>query len=291
MRGTSSSLINTVRSGAVDLAWDAQRGFAWSDEAGLRFGHGADFGWLIQPRSPPAVLRDEPLEALRLAGDFTVLFDPARGYSDLETRASRVFEGRPCYALSGKTAGGQERTLYFEVATGLFAGHEGEGSALWTLDAYREFDGVLLPTRWSRYEPDKGEMAVATFEEVTVNPEPDPERFAVPAAVTPFLRTPEEIARDNERLQRVHAAILGDWTTKEDPDETIAFLVADGFLVLDQGGGDTSFMGEPDGDGVFALLSAPYVTFTPVKDAAGAVVAVQVDVGGAPEARFVRPAQ
>ena len=69
------------------------------------------------------------------------------------------------------------------------------------LGDYREVDGIRLPTTWNLYEPEKGESTTATFEHVAVNPEPDPELFAVPDAVRPFLRSPEEVEADNARLE------------------------------------------------------------------------------------------
>lgn len=292
MRGTSDSLINTVRKGEIDLAWDAERGFTWSDAAGLRFGCDAEAGWMIKPRSSPAALKDEALDAIREAGDLARLFDPTRGYASMEVREAKVFEGRPCYAVSATTAEGYERTLYFEVDSGLFAGHEGDGIPMWTLGAYREFDGVLLPTQWSMYEDVRGERATAVFDKVTINAEPDEALFAVPEEVKPFMRSPEEIAVANERLTEQHAAILGDWRPEEEPDgPAMVFEVTDGFLALIREDRDPSYLGEPDDQGAMVLLGAPHVSFTPEADEAGEIVAIQVVVGGQDRDRLIRAAE
>jgi hypothetical protein len=288
MRGTSFSLINTVRTGEIDLAWDAERGFSWSDVSGLEYGHDASTGWIIQPRSAPSVLIGESLDALREAGDFARLFDPGGFYTSMETVEARVFEGRECYALRGRTPEGHERTLYFDVESGLCAGHQGEGIPLWTLDDYREFDGVLLPTRWSTYDPENGESASATFQEASINPEPRADRFAVPDVVRPFLRTPEEIARDNDRLTRLHAAILGEWRSEQEPERRSTFEVRDGFLALLQAERPPSYLGEADAQGSLALLGAEYVSFTPERTGDGPVEAIVLRVGGEERDRLLR---
>ncbi|MFT7480458.1 MAG: outer membrane protein assembly factor BamB, partial [Gammaproteobacteria bacterium] len=216
MRGSSESLINTVRSGTIELDWDATYGFAWNDAAGIQFGYNSQVGWMIKPRSAPAVLKGELLDALHEAGDVARLFDPAGSYSSLGSVVARGFEGRECYAVSARTPQGYARTLYFDIESGLYAGHEGEGIPMWTVGAYQEFDGVLLPTRWSTYEPVRGERASATFEQVVVNPPAEESRFDAPEVLAPFLRGSEEVALDNQRLIELHAGVLGEWRSEEE---------------------------------------------------------------------------
>ncbi len=288
MRGVSKSLINTVRTGEVELTWDATRGFAWSDTAGFQLGFDRAIGWDIGPRSLPTVLEGEPLAALREAGDLARLFDPARGYASLESRAATVFEGRRCFAVAARTREGYERTLYFDVESGLYAGHQGDGIRMWTVGAYRDFDGVLLPTEWAFFEPVKGESATIVFAEASINPELGADAFAAPEALQPYLRTPGEVARDTARLTELHAAILGDWVSEDDAEDITTFEITDGFLAIEEDDRPPTYLGEPDWKGSVAILSASFVTFTPEVGEDGVVIAIQVDVGGEPRDRLVR---
>ena len=113
MKGESDSLINTVRTGEIELAWDREIGFTWSDASGLQFGFNTEVGWMLQPRSAPEVLSGEPLDALRETGSFTRLFDPASAYRALSGVEATVFEGRDCFAVRATTPESYERLLYF----------------------------------------------------------------------------------------------------------------------------------------------------------------------------------
>lgn len=291
MVGTSKSLINTVRAGEVELVWEGGKGFAWRDTAGFQFGFDLKMGWDLGPRSLPTVLKDERLAALQEAGDLERLVDPSRGYTSLETVELTSFEGRRCFAVAATTPEGYERTLYFDVDSGHFAGHRGERIRMWTLSAYREFNGVLLPTEWAFFEPLKGESATIVFADATINPELKKDAFAVPEALKPYLRTPEELKRDTVRLTKLHAAILGDWVAEDNPEDITTLGIIDGFLAIEEDEGPPTYLSEPDENGVVVILSASFVTFTPQLAEDGVVQAIQVDVGGEPRDRLVRPAE
>jgi len=174
MRGTSDSLINTVRTGEVELAWDSARGFTWNDASGFQFGHDDETGWMIQPRSSPTVLTDESLAALREAGDMARLFDPARGYASMESVGATVFEGSECHAIRARTSEGYARTLYFDVESGLYAGHEGEGG----VDEPIHYGGPVQP-----------EMGFVLFEEMEYE-------GSMPVVANLWLGTSLDILRD-----------------------------------------------------------------------------------------------
>ena len=170
MSGTGESLRNTVRTGSVELDWVAGRGFSWRDESGFQIAHNSEIGWIVSPGDAPEILKDAALEPVREAGDLARLFDPAASYASLRTLERVVFDNRDCYAVAAKTPGGEDRRLYFECDSGLYAGHDGENILMWTVGDYRDFDGVMLPTRWAFYEPDNGEMNSCLFDAATINP-------------------------------------------------------------------------------------------------------------------------
>jgi hypothetical protein len=286
MTGSGESLRNTVRKGSVELDWDAEQGFSWRDEAGFQLAHDTSTGWAAGGRGGPVLLEGEALEALREAGNLTRLFDPAAAYASLGAVEWTVFDNRPCHAVEAVTAGGQARTLYFDAGTGLLAGHQGEGILMWTLADYRDFEGVLLPTRWAFYEPENGEMNSAVFDVVELDPEPAG-RFTPSQEVLLFMRTPEELERDSERLRIEHAELLGSWRPEDEPDgEPSRVEVRGGFLVF-QGERGPNRVVENE-DGVLTVLGASHVTFTPETDDSGRVVAIVIHVGGEQQDRMVR---
>ncbi len=286
MTGSGESLRNTVRTGSVELDWAAERGFSWKDEAGFQLAFNETAGWTAGGRGGPRVLEGESLDALHEAGDLERLFDPAASYASLGEVEWTVFDNRNCFAVRAETSEGLERTLYFEAETGLLAGHQGEGILMWTLADYRDFDGLMLPTTWAFYEPVKGEMNSAVFDTVVRNPEgADP--FAVPEIVQLFMRTPEQIERDNAELTEAHGALLGTWYAEGEADSPPMQLeVRDGFLVFQGERGPNRLTRSEDGG--LVMLGAEYVTFTPETDDAGRAIAIQVDVAGEPEVRLVR---
>jgi outer membrane protein assembly factor BamB len=291
LRGTTESLVNTVRTGAVDMQWSAANGFSWREDTGFVWGHDGETGWHVGLRSDPRPVTGDDLDALREAGDVTRVLDPSAHYASLRTTGTTVFDNRKCYVVEATSGAGHARTLYFEVESGLYAGHQGEGIHMWTVRDWRELDGVTLPAHWAFYEPIKGEMTAAAFGDVTVNGDLEAEAFEVPAVVRLFMRTPEEIERDNARLAETHAGILGEWHAESGPPRPpFVFAITDGFLAMSRVGDDDDpdFMSEPDETGSFSIIGAPYVTFTPEANDAGVVESIQIFVGGEPRLRIVR---
>jgi outer membrane protein assembly factor BamB len=293
MQGNTESLVNTVRNGTVEMHWSADRGFSWREDTGFDWGYGPNGGWHVGLRSDPAAVQGSDLDALREAGDVTRLFDPGAHYTDLRTVQVTVFDNRECYVVAAVSAAGHARTLYFEVDSGLYAGHQGDGVHMWTVGDYRDFDGVTLPAQWAFYEPIKGEMTAATFDAVTINAAVDSERFELPEVVRLFTRGPEEIAADNARLAETHAALLGVWHAEGDAERPpMTFSVEDGFLTLTRADDDEGdYLVSADQPGTFTMVGAAYVTFVPETNASGVVEAIGVLVGGQVRLRLVRHAE
>lgn len=290
LSGAGDSLRNTVEQGSVRLDWAAGRGVSWREDSGFQLAYNGEHGWVTDPNNGPEILQGEALSAAREALDVARLFDPAASYTALQPLKRQMFDNRPCFAVAATTLGGHGRVLYFEIATGLLAGHEGDGTALWTYDDYREFNGVRLPMRWAFYEPAAGEMTSATFEAASFEPKLDEDPFTLPAIIALLLRTPEELAAADTRLAEVHKALLGRWrpadAPKEAPDDE--FFVADGFLQVKSGAQPASKLLEPNAEGVMRMLGAEYVSFTPLSDEAGTIAKIEVRVGARLEGTLMR---
>lgn len=292
MTGAGDSLRNTVETGTVLLDWAANRGVSWKEENGFHLAFNGKHGWVTDPNNGPEILQGEALSAAREALDVGRLMDPSGSYTGLESQRRQMFDNRPCYAVAATTADGHPRVLYFDIETGLLAGHEGDGIALWTFGDYREYAGVRLPTRWAFYEPTSGEMTSATFTAVALNPTLEQDPFAVPTIIGLYLRSPEEVAADNVRLAAAHAGLLGRWRSagvpEDAPDDEI--LVADGFLQLRRGARAPSRLLEPDAAGVMRMIGAEYVSFTPVRAASGVIASIELRVGQRVEGTLSRVA-
>jgi hypothetical protein len=70
----------------------------------------------------------------------------------------------------------------------------------------------------------------------------------------------------------------------------IGSALAKGFLAIEEDEGPPTYLSEPDEKGIVVILSATFVTFTPLTED-GVLHAIQVDVGGEPRDRLVRPAE
>lgn len=121
-----------------------------------------------------------------------------------------------------------------------------------------------------------------------MNGEIEPEAFAVPAALAPFLRSPEEIAADEARLTELFGAMLGDWYSEEDAEVTMGFDVGDGFLRFVRPERDPAFLLETDDPLRVVMLGADYVSFTGEMADDGSLVAVVIRVGDEVRDRLVR---
>lgn len=291
MVGSGESLRNTVSKGSVSFYWKLDEGFSWQDDGGFQLTKVGGAGWQLSDSAAPLLLEGEGLDAAGEAGDLQRLFSLASTYSEMKTLRSTVFDNRPCYEVQAKTAQGYSRLIYFEVESGLFAGHQGEGIPMWTLGAYQEFSGVKLPTQWAFYESIKGEMNSAIFESVSVNEALGEDVLAAPEMVRLLLRTPAEIDADNSRLSELHAELLGTWSPVENPEEGRdgTFAVEGGFLVFQQDERPDSRLSEADDEGKFFMLKASYVVFTPVRDTDGLIEEIQISVGGELQVRLAPP--
>ncbi len=290
LSGNGESLRNTVQTGRVDLDWGPELGFSWKDASGFQVAHTPELGWMVGVRSGPQILQGEDLQATREAGDLARLFAPASFYTSLQTTERTVFDNRPCFAVAARTEEGYARTLYFEVESGLYAGHQGEGIPMWTVRDYRNFEGLLLPTAWAFYEPVKGEMNSAVFDQVERDGSFEASPFAVPPVIQMLDRTPEEIAQANERLEQRYAALLGQWRPEDDPSgtRTMGFEVFECFLMFVRPDREPTRMAEPAEDGVLVMIGAEYVSFTPERGDSGEIEGIQIRVGEELRDRLVR---
>ena len=111
-------------------------------------------GWSIDPGIGPRLLQGRELDELRHSAEFySELKDPSQ-FSSSAVLERTTFEGKDCYVLKLVRRSGIEVTEYYEVGSGLLVGSQmNSTSAMGSIpttvvvDDYKEFGGVLMPTR------------------------------------------------------------------------------------------------------------------------------------------------
>jgi len=118
--------------------------------------------------------------------------EPADLGTALVSEARVLFDERACFRVAARAPDGEPRTLYFEEATGLLAGREGQHEALVVYRDYRAFDGLLVPTSVRVFRPDGGLEEHFRVEEVEFPGEIPEGAFARGERVEELLREREK---------------------------------------------------------------------------------------------------
>ena len=232
--------------------------------------HDGEHAWAVDPFWGNRLLEGEALvELLDRASLHRDLLWRER-YPAVTTVGRATFDRRDCWLVEATTAAEGRRKVYFEVESGLLAGRDALGESRYAFDDYRDFDGVLLPTRVTVYAADTGEEEVHRIEKATWDAVPD-ETFAMPEVVLPLLRTPEEIAAATAELEERYAAYIGTYDVPEQ-EFVYRFFVAEGELKLEIPAVGPFPMAEPDEQGRFYFPPTQiYATF---EEEEGAIVAL-----------------
>lgn len=244
----------------AELAWSKDHGFVWSFSTGQGFGYNATIGWSMLGMAGPEVLERDAQGELREVGDLLRILEPTWGFASVETVDARVFDDRLCYQVRAAYDDGRERTLFFEVATGLLAGHEGEDVPLWTFGDYTSAGGVLLPREWSMFAAGSGSLTMARFTDLDISDD-DASRFEPPPLIAMMTRSDEEKERANEALREKYADLLGDYVLASGSMAGMAvpIMVGNGGLQTTVGSPTPEFIAEPDDEGRMFVMSNPKI--------------------------------
>ena len=221
-------------------------------------------------------------------GNIHRFIDRADQYQSWRTIQVTSFDNRECYKLELTGESVHDRTLYFDAETGLFAGEESESEPMLVLADYRDVDGIMLPMKWSYYDPDTGAMLVAKFDRVVLNETIGTTAFEPPPLVKLLARSPNELKVANKLLLQTYGSMLGEWKIIEGPpsEENMILGVADGFLTMKWPGRDRSYLHEPDDDDRFGLVGVDYVKLHPTRDESGRIIEFRLFAGGDQIARL-----
>jgi zinc protease len=113
-------------------------------------------------------------------------------YPKVETTGAEIVEGEDCYRVLLTPAEGNPETMYFGKKSGLLkkttviaTSQLGDVPAELIASEYREFGGILVPAKMKQKAA--GQEFTITIDDVKVNREFPPERFALPAEIKALL--------------------------------------------------------------------------------------------------------
>ena len=167
----------------------------------IRQGYTGEVGWAVDPNMGPRVLSGAELDALRdQATELAQVRDPSLIRS-AETIELTEVGGESCYAVKLVWSSGRETTDCYSPETGLLvattATQESPMGAIEVtsrMEDYREFGGVMMPTRMTQEL--MGQQMIMTIQDVEYNTV-DPEAFELPAEIEPLVNQPPSGAESN----------------------------------------------------------------------------------------------
>ena len=228
-------------------------------------GYDGEHGWQADPFYGTFLYEGVELRELAEMRRLHAPLDWVARADTFATKERVRFDERDCWSVAETSAGGARRTFYFEVESGLLAGHEAEGEGLVLYRDYRPFDGVWLATSVCTLTPDTGAKETVRVEKASWNGL-DESGFVPPDAIAKKLRTPEQKAAEEARLRQLHGHLFATYGTGTQPRHV--FTTEDGLLVF-QVGGQSMPIEEPDEQGRFGFTGMPDVYCTFALDAEG----------------------
>ena len=141
-------------------------------------------GWAVQPMGQAQRMPADQEQSIGESMQVGAAFLDVSRFAKASVDAKETFDGVECYKLSITSKAGEERTEYFEVATGLRRGAVtktpmGEQKSMFR--DYKAFEGKQIATKVVQVTP-QGEVILTTTE-VSFMP-PDPSLFKAPAGIT-----------------------------------------------------------------------------------------------------------
>ncbi len=153
-----------------------------------------ELGWEENAYLGDTLFSDDLNRELRDSADFHAASDWRALYPEHAAAGRVTFADRPCWRVDATTRSGAKRSLYFDVASGLFVGREGETETITVVDDYRAVDGLLVPMLRTQFVHDTGIEETWRVSSVTFPDELDDALFERPAGVLELLN--ERAAQD-----------------------------------------------------------------------------------------------
>lgn len=295
LEGIYSNRGGGVAEAPVTIDWTAPDRWRMAFDLG-QFGevvrcHDGELGWCLDAYYGNRLMEDDERRAFAETHRLHGALDWAAIYPSPRTTGQRSVGGRDCWTVAATTAGGAQHELYFDAGSGFLAGLATGPDALVTFEDYRDFGaGVKLPARTTELVGDTGEEEVVAIHSAVWDAV-DEAAFARPPEVLELLRTPEEVAADEERLRAQYAAYLGTYSTDVGPWAGLPQVVSvrDGRLVVESPEGPPFPLAEPDAEGRFYFPpTSIYATFRVDEDGKVTAMVMHGAPGAPPELVFER---
>lgn len=156
-------------------------------------GYDGKVGWTMDPASGPSLSEDMALAQLEDQANYYSSLYRAEDLESLELIGKEDFGGTEAYRIQSVSKRGVASTLFFSVESGLLIGNEsvqyspmGEIPTRSTISEYKDFGGVLVPTRTEQSM--MGMQQVITIDSVSFEPIDDA-AFALPEAVAGLVES------------------------------------------------------------------------------------------------------
>ncbi len=140
-------------------------------------------GWAVQPMGAATRMTPDQEKTLAEAIQVGNAFLDVSRFSKSSVDAKEMFDGVECYKLTIVSKGGEERTEFFEVESGLRRGaitKSPVGDQKSTFRDYKEFDGKKVATKVIQSTP-QGDVILTTAEVSFALP--DPSLFKAPDGI------------------------------------------------------------------------------------------------------------
>jgi zinc protease len=147
-------------------------------------GYDGKIGWDIDPSGKASLRKGDGVRSMARDADMYYHLHVMNYFRSMEVVGVKEFNGRPCYHLKGVNNWGQVNEQFYDKKTGLLQGYAfntawrgGTGEATMTFADYKDFGGVLMPTRITSCEG--GDLTISVVTSVSYD-DVDDAVFALP---------------------------------------------------------------------------------------------------------------
>jgi hypothetical protein len=153
----------------------------------MRGGYDGTVAWSIDTAGKVSIPKGDVVKTIARDADMYYHLHVTQYFRSLNVVDVQPFNARPCYHLKGVNNWGQPNEQFYDTATGRLIGYRfntkwrgGNGDATATFEDYRDFGGVLMPTKTTSRDGD--DVSVDHLTSVTYD-DVDDTVFALPEAV------------------------------------------------------------------------------------------------------------
>jgi hypothetical protein len=155
-------------------------------------GYNGKIGWDVDPSGKVTLHKGDDAKSMARDADMYYHLHVMNYFRSMEVVGMKEFNGRQCYHLKGVNNWGKVNEHFYDKETGLLQGYAfntawrgGKGEATMTFDDYKDFGGVLMPTKTTSRDGD--DITISVITSVTYD-DVDDALFALPSAVEKAVR-------------------------------------------------------------------------------------------------------